>query len=665
MKLTQRFAEFIGNIGVRKKLALLMGIPLAAMLVLAVTLGYSMWDRTTRLHMLDMNIKLNTKVSRVIHEMQKERGASAGFIGSRGKKFGRIMRSQFTNTDRALKELRSFVDGLDENILGADERAQLQRYMGMLADLAERREQTRGLSIPAKEQIAWYTKVNRNGLKTIASGIKSAYDPARSVSADLMMMWACLYNFLEMKERAGIERAVFSKVFSADTKDQETQNKLIRLVSQQEAYKNTFFNLAERDSLQAYKEVMEAPEFAAAVAEVERLRHIGLNATNTFNVDSEHWFKVITKKINGLHDVETRLINDLTQEAEHIASASMHRFWQVSLSFAVLAILIILAAVVINKGITSSLEETVEVLKTLAKGDLTRRTAARTKDEIGQMMDFLAHAMESLQSTIQAISGNAQTLAGASEELTAVSQQMGANAEETSTQAGVVASATEEINRNVQTVASGVEELSASTNEIATNTKEASKVATMAVEAAGAADGSVKKLNAASQEIGEITDTIASIAEQTKLLALNATIEAARAGEAGKGFAVVANEVKDLAMETAKASEDISHKVELIQNDTKGAVEAISQINEVINKINEYQSIIAAAVEQQSAAAGEIAQNISEVARGSTEITQNINGVAEAAKGTSSGANDTQQASSELAQMAAELQKLVGQFKYA
>jgi methyl-accepting chemotaxis protein len=168
-----------------------------------------------------------------------------------------------------------------------------------------------------------------------------------------------------------------------------------------------------------------------------------------------------------------------------------------------------------------------------------------------------------------------------------------------------------------------------------------------------------------STEIGEIINAITSIAQQTKLLALNATIEAARAGEAGKGFAVVANEVKDLAMETAKASDDIAQKIEVIQFDTTEAVQAINKINEVIAQINEFQSTIASAVEEQSATAGEISRNVADVAQGSGQITQNISGVAEAAQSTSTGANDTLQSSDELSRMAAELQQHVVKFKYA
>ena len=305
-----------------------------------------------------------------------------------------------------------------------------------------------------------------------------------------------------------------------------------------------------------------------------------------------------------------------------------------------------------------------EVVNAAAAGDLTQQVEVNGDDAIGQMGEALGKFLGDLRGNIGTMAQNAEALAGSSEELSATAQEMSATAEETANQAGTVSASADQVSQNVQTVATSAEELNASIKEIARNASDAARVAAQAVEVADDTNQTVGKLGESSAEIGKVIKVITSIAQQTNLLALNATIEAARAGEAGKGFAVVANEVKELAKETAKATEDIGAKIEAIQSDTDGAVGAIGQISDIINQINEIQNNIASAVEEQTATTDQIGSNVAEAASGSGEIAENITGVATAASNTSSGASDTLTASGQLARMAAELQQLVGQFKY-
>jgi methyl-accepting chemotaxis protein len=259
----------------------------------------------------------------------------------------------------------------------------------------------------------------------------------------------------------------------------------------------------------------------------------------------------------------------------------------------------------------------------------------------------------------EAIAANAQALAAASEELQVVAVQMGTNSTTTSSEVQHIASASVQVSQSIESVSAGAEEMSASIKEIAKNAADATRVADQAVEAARFTTDVVAKLGESSTEIGQIVKVITGIAQQTNLLALNATIEAARAGEAGKGFAVVANEVKELAKETAKATEDISQKIEAIQGDTSKSVDAIQTITSVIGQIADFQTTIASAVEEQAATTNDMARSVTEASHQAGRITVMLSSVSEAAESTASGAIDSQQAATELAQLAATLHSLV------
>ncbi len=324
----------------------------------------------------------------------------------------------------------------------------------------------------------------------------------------------------------------------------------------------------------------------------------------------------------------------------------------------------ITVAIFLSRKISGTTISVLHQAEAIASGDLTGDEGKVTsQDELGDLTGAINRMQTSLSGLIQSISENAQNVASASEEFSAVSQQISANSEETSAQANTVSAATEEVNRGLQTVASATEEMSASIQEIAKNATEAAKVAENAMKTATETNAIVAKLGESSAEIGQVIKVITSIAQKTDLLALNATVEAARAGEVGAGFAVVANEVKELAKQTATATEDISRKIETIQADAKSAVKAIASISEVIGQVNNISGTIATAVEEQSATTSEMSRNVSEAAKGSGDVAKNIQGVAQAAQSTSQGATDSLKAAAQLAEMSTKLQELVLRFK--
>lgn len=355
---------------------------------------------------------------------------------------------------------------------------------------------------------------------------------------------------------------------------------------------------------------------------------------------------------NQLSDLVPQIVNALESKMDAATEQSEAVSTIVLIVMCVVYVVVLLLALLLGFFVRRVLRKTVantgDSIESLSKGDMTDEAEMLMNDELGDVAMKLNESLATLRQVVGSAATTARKVNSVAKEVGDGIDEGYKETEEVVAQTQVVAGAAGDVTQSIQTVAAGAEEMGASIREISSNANEAARVAGEATEVAKRTSETVSKLGVSSREIGDVVNTITAIAEQTNLLALNATIEAARAGDAGKGFAVVAGEVKDLAQETGKATDDITAKITAIQADTDGAVAAIEKISDIINQINNYQTTIAAAVEEQTATTNEMSRSVAEAATGSASIAETISQYQEIAQEAGKGLETLQHASDEL-----------------
>jgi methyl-accepting chemotaxis protein len=646
-------ARLLGRLSIRTKLLALALVPLVAALVFA---GMTVAERRSEAVAAAGFARYahgSVALGGLLHELQRERGISAVYVGSGGQKMAAELTEQRRLTDQARQGADTFFSQhASEMPQTVTER--VRRLDEALQGLAGARAAADGLATPGPQVASYYTATNETLLLArvaLAGAIREAE----------LTRLADAYTFLSRaKEQVGVGRALLASVFSADRfSDQQVQS-TVAAMARRDAYLAAFTVRATPRTTELYTELQGRP----TVAETARMEGLALERATTggFGVEPTAWYDAVTDKINLMKQVEDAQGHELTRRAAEIRDAARRAAWLSSAAALLLALVTIAFARAVIRGMLHTVAAVSRLADALKDGDLSVRADVRTRDELGRMAQALDFAATRLRESIITVRDNTLSLTGASEELSAVSQQIAGSADTTSEQAASASSAAEQVSASVSSVAAATEEMGASIAEIATNATDAAHVAGQATQATAAVRATAEQLTTSSNEINNVVNLITSIAEQTNLLALNATIEAARAGAAGKGFAVVASEVKDLAQETSRATEDISARVESIQRDTAAAGQAIDQIATVIEQISSYSTVIASAVEEQTATTNEISHSVSEAATGSTQIAATIVVVADAASLTTSGVADAKRAAHELARMSAELNRVVSQF---
>ena len=645
---------FMRNFGIGTRISLALILPVTGLVLFSGLVVMEKRETATDMAELQELADMAPEISALVHEMQKERGLSAGMIGSKGKKFRDRLASQRTETDGKRGDLLSHLDMFDAAAYSPILTQRLNASRQALSRLDEIRQQVSAFKLTVPQMAKYYTG-------TIA-GLLSIIDEMAVVSSDTTITKAisAYTALLESKERAGVERAMGSAGFGAGAFKPAIYQRFIELMAQQRTYLAAFEHYATPEQRGFLKETVRGK----AVDEVERMRAVALKSPQTGTtegIEGPHWFDTITIKIELLKTVEDRLATDLHETAVSIEHRAHDDFLLFAGTTAALLLVTAVLVTAIVRGITRPVLAMTEAMGRLAKGDHEIDiTGISRGDEIGAMARavqvFKENAirvacLEKEQNEAQRCTeekkrqimnqvadefeGNVGTvvsqISSASTQMQATAQSMSAIAEQTTAEATGVASFAEQTAVNVQTVAAASEELNSSISEIGRHAAKSTEIARRAEHEVEKTNRQIQSLAEAARSIVAIVELITDVADQTNLLALNATIEAARAGEAGKGFAVVAHEVKSLANQTAKATEEISQRIVGIQDATDQAVSSMGDVGGVITEITTLATDIAAAVEEQGAATLEISRNVQEVASGVSEVTNSINGVKDAA----------------------------------
>ncbi|WP_417771021.1 methyl-accepting chemotaxis protein [Stappia sp.] len=664
-----------GSIGLR--LAAISIIPLAALLVVSSIELMRDYRSVQERKMVADFLNVAPVISELVHQLQKERGASAGYVGSKGRAFADEIRSQRRATDETLE---TYVSGVPEPTgrLAIDGFSRPHATVsGQLKRLAEARRSVDSLTFEVADVAGFYTPIISNLLDMISSmsGLVEDGDTLRSVIA---------YNALiQAKERAGIERAMGAAGFGAGVFNEKVFRNFVRLGAMQDTYLDTYRRFASPDMVATYESALAGP-VEADVAALRQLAYAAPFGGDISAVTGPQWFKGSTVRIEALKRVENALAGAISSEAAMGVAAGGRSFlWRLGL-IAALALATMAFSVWVYRSIVPPITGLLEVMRRLAAND-TDIVIANTgrADEIGAMAGaieiFRENAVERInlesrlqderlrerdrQASIEAmiegfrssVSSTLDVAGSKAVDMRSSAETLSSEASRAATDASSASAATQAASGNIQVVAAAAEELSASIAEIASQTVKASDLMASASTRATATNAEVATLSDAAEQIGSVVNLIRDIAEQTNLLALNATIEAARAGESGKGFAVVASEVKSLAGQTAKATEDIASQITGIQSSTRGAVDSIGDIAAAMSEIRELTSTIAGAVEQQRAATQEIAGSALAASTGTDTVADNVTSVTSAIGETASVAGDVNSVSASLAEVTRQL----------
>ncbi len=566
------------NLSIKTKLLLLSIVPLLALVYFTTEQTIHSLNYKNELERTQNLVSYSKKISLLIHETQKERGMSAGYVGSHGQKFKNLLPKQRELTDKRRAEFESFIKNFDFSDYDKL-KEHTQKINDFLSQLKTKRTLITTQSIQLKDTVTYYSNMNKAMLNAVGEVAK------QSPSNEITKMLVGYTSFLKAKERAGIERAVLSGVFAKNSFPKGFYQKFVKLVSLQSAYIDTFKSISSKDIVSFYNKKMQDP----SVQEVNRLRAIANKNANigNFGVDSVHWFKTITQKINLLKQVDDKIAKEITNKISTLSSSSM--------SAAFGGMIIILFASVLTFIIRRDIDQRIKNLRTTIdtianQKDFSKEVKVTSTDEFSQIQKSLGNLVTSIKEALSQAKNSAHENEKISNNLVKTFESISENIQNETNVVDSISKSSKELEQKLLQTQEEATDTKIQTQHAKQKVEEAKKVISNTISQIQAnahveqdlAD-KLNNLSTDAEQVKGVLSIIGDIADQTNLLALNAAIEAARAGEHGRGFAVVADEVRQLAEKTQKSLVEINATISVI---VQSILDASQDMNSNISNID-------------------------------------------------------------------------------